>query len=169
MPTAGILAKTKKTVAVAGTWKVETGKAGKMNKSAFPLSKRSSVRLGRGWHWRVDTLTGGGETFRLLTAFQPDKEEYRAILGLVGPGELLTIIGELEYHGTHPGWHCHAVCEDVTSIVPGCVHHEARGCVRLPGGDRHHRDMEFDVTESNALGKAFEFFGVTGTPAGSMI
>jgi hypothetical protein len=68
-----------KVVAEAGAWKVVTGKA-KMPGTAFPLSRNFSVQLGRNWHWRVDEVNDGETTYRVLTAFSSDLEEFRAWL-----------------------------------------------------------------------------------------
>lgn len=154
-----------KAVVEAGDWKVVTGKA-KMPKSAFPLSRSYGVVLGRNWHWRVDVLEAGGASFRLLTAYHADTLEYRAWLSMpAGPDHV--IVGQLEFHGSHPGWHCHVACCDLREIEAGQAH--PRIAARLPGGNRPHRRLEFDVTDSTALSTAFNFFRVTGTPKDALL
>jgi hypothetical protein len=158
----------KKAVTVAGEWKVRTGKGGQMPRSAFPLSSRNAIILGRKWHWRVDDLQGDGHAFRLLTAFDPSHEEFRAWLGLRGSGSTLTVLACLEFHGNHPGWHCHANCDEIGKIETGEPH--PRKSVRIPDGERRHRRKSFEgMSEATALAASFKFFRVTGAPKGSMI
>ena len=89
----------------AGKW--ETGK---MPKSAFPLSKNNSLRLGTGWHWRVIRLTYGEELCRILIAFHEGKQNAFAYFGIESGGDT-RVVCSLEHHSTHPGWHVHAACD----------------------------------------------------------
>jgi hypothetical protein len=137
-----------------------------MPPSAFHLSKNFSVQLGRNWRWRVDVVSADGIDYRLLTAFNPELEEYRA--WLVAPrGGVHVMVAQLEFHGTHPGWHCHVACCDLDEVEPGQSH--PRRAMRFPSGNSAHRRQVFDMTESSALAAAFNFFRVTGTPAGKML
>jgi hypothetical protein len=154
-----------KSVSEKGAWKVVTGRS-KMPSTAFPLSKNFSVQLGRNWHWRVDVVTAAGTSYRLLTAFNPELEEYRSWL-TVPRGGVHVMVAQLEFHGTHPGWHCHVACLDLEEVEPGQGH--PRNAIRFPNGNSMHRRQNFDVTESSALAKAFNFFGVTATPEDPMI
>jgi len=154
-----------KVVTEKGSWKVVTGKA-KMPATAFPLSKNFSLQLGRNYHWRVDAAQADGLNFRILTAYQPDLEEYRAWLA-IPRGSAHAVVAQLEFHGTHPGWHCHIACCDLDEVEAGQGH--PRSAMRLPGGNNKHRRKEFDMTDSSALAKAFNFFSVTGAPEGAMV
>jgi hypothetical protein len=154
-----------KTVTKAGSWKVTTGTA-KMPPGAFPLSRRSSYRLSRGYHWRVDELEGGGMVFRLLTAFNTDKSEFEAILGTPVPGGL-RVIARLEFHGTHPGWHCHATCRHDHEDVP-IGEQSPRMFERAPVAAGRHRRQAFVRTETEAEQKAFRFFSVKPDRAWSL-
>lgn len=153
-----------KTVTHEGVWKVVTGTA-KMPPSAFRLSKRASYQLGRHWHWRVDELEGGGFKFRLLTAYRSDNEEYLAWLSTpIGDG--LRIIARFEFHGSHPGWHCHSHCGDHEDIP---VSEQAPYIFkRAPGPNSPHRKQEFVKTDYAAMQKAFSFFGVKPGPNWSL-
>ena len=122
-----------------------TGHGGKMRSGDFPLARRTAIILPRGHHWRVDTLDAKG----------------------VAREGLLVIIARFEYHGTHPGWHCHLPCCDVAEIEPAQPLH--RQFVRLPKAESRHRRMVFDLTEASALAAAFRFYRVTGTPEGMLI
>jgi len=109
--------RTPKIVIAEGEWKVVTKKA-TMPATAFPMTKRDSFRLGRGWHWRVDVLQCCHIRVRLLTAFNPDTENYVAWLSMPR-GENHAVLARLEYHadhGDHCGWHCHAPCCDLSQV-----------------------------------------------------
>lgn len=155
--------KAPKAVVQAGSWKVVTGKA-KMPTRAFPLSR--PFQLGRNWHWRVDVLEVAGTQLRLLTAYEPQREEFRAWLSYQR-GSAYVILAQLEFHGTHPGWHCHTYCKDIGDIPPGET--RPRNFMRLPSTDKPHRRVDFAMTNSVAFAKAFEFFRVRGPPAGALI
>jgi hypothetical protein len=154
-----------KVVTKAGEWKVITGRS-QMPSSAFPLSKSYAVKLGRNWHWRVDAVQACEVDYRVLTAFNLEIEEYRAWLSMAF-GDAYVIVAQLEFHGTHPGWHSHIACCDIDDVEPGRGH--PRAARRFPNGNNRHRRQAFDVTESSALSAAFNFFRVTGTPGGSML
>jgi hypothetical protein len=149
-----------KTVVDAGDWKVTTG-VSRMPATAYPMSRRASFQLGRGWHWRIDILAADGFTFRLMTAFSGDKEEFLAWLSIQA-GEGLRVVARYEFHGDHPGWHYHTA---------ECDHDE------LPIGDPRPRAFSrteenndgFGLSEKEALGKSFKFFNVTVRPEDAMI
>lgn len=154
-----------KVVTKPGEWKVVTGRA-RMPTTAFPVSRKHSLQLGRNWHWRVDDVAAGDSAFRLLVAFNLDYEEYRAWLAMPR-GDAQLMIAQLEYHGSHPGWHCHMACRVLEEVEPGQGH--PRSAHRFPGSAKRHRRLSFDMTESTALERAFNFFRVTGTPRGAML
>lgn len=163
------LIKRPKSVAKAGAWKVVTGKS-KMGKGAFPLS--GMPLLGRGWHWRVDVLDGGGIRMTLYTAFHPDYAEFRSWLAVEREGDYV-VIARYENHGNHPGWHCHAPCCDISEIDAGQP--VARESMRFPGGNSEHRKerhMGIDVaafSETDALSAAFRFFRVDAPSNGQLL
>jgi hypothetical protein len=159
------LIRIRKVVSKAGDWKVVTGKSG-MTAASFPISKSYGVLLGRNWHWRSDAVEGNGMAFRILTAFHPGKEEYKACM-VVPRGNQHVVVASLEFHGDHPGWHCHLPCCDLDDVEAGQGH--PRSANRLPAAVGNHRRMGFGMTESAALAKSFEFFRVTGTPKGHLI
>lgn len=150
---------TVKRVADKGEWKLITGTS-KMPKNAFPIGTNSPVVFARNWNWRVDRLEGGaGETYRLLTAFNGHKEEYRAWLA-IDYGKNATLLARYEFHGSHPGWHCHAPCDDIGVSDPGAL--RTRGCSRLPAAKGFHRSQEFDTTsKERALARSFSFYRVS--------
>src|SRR5207302_7564951 len=101
-----------KTVTKPGAWKLVTGKGGRMPATAFALARRRAIVLPRGYHWRVDELDAKGAPLHLLTAFNPRIEQFRS--WLAWPRDrALVVIARYEFHGTHPGWHCHSACCDI--------------------------------------------------------
>ncbi len=122
--------------------------------------------LGRKWHWRVDKLDVSGTPLRLLTAFGTTHEEFIAWLA-VDRGESSAVIGRLEIHGTHPGWHSHLLCVDEMKIESGDPMY--RDSARVPSANSYHRRTDYGITEADAISKAFGFFRVTGTPRGMLV
>jgi hypothetical protein len=155
----------RKRIVEAGSWKVVTAKSA-MPKSALSLSKGHSIQLGRNWHWRVDSVEADGMNFKILTAFHSETEEFQARL-VVTQGDSGTVLAALEYHGTHPGWHCHMPCCDIEDVEPGQGH--PRSSHRFPRPEGKHRRVSFDMTDSMALARSFSFFRVTEAPEGAMI
>jgi hypothetical protein len=153
-----------KTIKSFGEWKVVTGKS-VMPKTAFALSKNNGYVLGRNWHWRVDVLDTAGQELRLLTCFNDEQEEFKAWLAMPRPGGL-AVIGRLEFHGDHPGWHAHVQCGEVNEIETGDQDYRM---LRLPGGMMPHRQTSFDVSESKAMTRAFRFFCVSDRSEDSFI
>lgn len=155
-----------KRVTEKGAWKAITGTS-RMPKNAFPVGRDSPVVFARNWHWRVDELENeGAARLRLLTAFNSHFEEYRAWLG-VEFGKNMVVAARYEFHGDHPGWHCHAPCDDLDGTDLGAL--RARDCLRFPSGRGFHRSQKFDITsEGHALARSFEFFRVSG-PKGELL
>lgn len=150
----GVVAKLK-VVSKAGEWK-----SGKMTRTAFPLHRNRSFTLGTHWSWRVDVLDVEGTEMRLLTAFEPSKQNFLAWLSYKR-GDSYVVLARLEFHGTHPGLHAHAVCdEDVKEITAGVV--KPFGTKRLPEATNTHRRTKYEMTEATALSTAFNFFNVQG-------
>ena len=150
------IARSPKTVTDYGSWK-----AGPIPQVAFRLSRaaRRSYCLGPKYQWRLVQFEALGRTFRVLIAYRLDIESYRAWLALE-EGNDLKVLARYEFHGTHPGWHCHAQCDDVEQVSAGTVKH--LGERRLPP-PRDCRRTKFGVTDQKALTIACEFFGLTVT------
>lgn len=138
-----------------------------MPKSAFPLSRTRSWRLGFKWSWRVDVLDVDGHECRLLTAFEPSKEGFEACLTLLRDGAHV-VVARLEYHGAEPGWHCHVSCDDLASLPAGIV--KPYGIKRLPHPTARHRRVTYEMTEMSALSTSFGFFRVNeASPMGALL
>lgn len=128
-----------------------------MPRTAFPLSRPRNrfFRLGS-YRWRVVRFEALGLSFRLLIAFHPLKEQYRATLALEQERDL-SVIASYEFHGTHPGWHLQATCGDVESVPRGMMRGPWQN--RFPRARRFHRRVDFSIsTEQKALGLAAQFF-----------
>lgn len=137
---------------------------GKMPRSAFPLSKSKAraYRLGAAYRWRVIRFESEGEAFRVLIAFNPDKEQYRAILGWES-GHDTSVVASYEFHGTHPGWHLLAYCDDLANIPPGVMRSPWQK--RFPRPREKHRRTQFGINdETKALDVAAQFFRLHKKP-----
>ena len=151
-----------------GAWKVVTGSGGKMTRSSFPISRGGPVIFGRHWHWRIDKIACDVSHYRLLTAYDPRTEEYLSWLAVLD-GDTTVLVARYEFHGTHPGWHCHAPCEEI-SLTETIGALDYRGADRFPGGNNMHRRRAFGITsEQHALFASFTFFNVETKPEGAMI
>ena len=130
-----------------------------MPKSAFPLSKNNSFRLGAGWEWCVHSVNCGQLTFRLLIAFHAGKAEYLAWLA-IDTGQDLGLIARLEYHASHLGWHVHLKPHDLAKLSYGVVKQSGE---RL----KSCRDGDPPVTgKGQATALAFSLFGIEPEPWG---
>ena len=105
--------------------------------------------------------------FKLLTAFNRHVEEFRGWLAVDFERNAI-LLARYEFHGHHPGWHCHAPCGDVEAGDAGAL--RTRDCRRLPGGMGFHKEQEFDTTSvERALARSFNFFRVRGEDAGPLL
>jgi hypothetical protein len=150
-----------KRITKAGEWK--SGQ--KMPKTAFPMSASRSFQLGPKWTWRVDVLEYKGEECRLLIAFEPMKQTAIAWLSC-RRGNGYALVSQFEFHGDHPGWHCHSYCGAVADISVGYV--KSLDAVRLPKPRTYHRRGQYELTEQDALAKAFAFYKVGAAEPGSL-
>jgi hypothetical protein len=129
-----------------------------MSASAFPLSRRrqSSFRLGTAYRWRLVRFEACGHKFRLLLAFSLMKEQYRATLALEGDRDL-SVLASYEFHGTHPGWHLLATCDDISAVPAGIMIGPWQK--RFPRARSKHRLVEFGIKDdATALNAAAKFF-----------
>jgi hypothetical protein len=148
----------RKTIVEPGAW---SDKRMPKTGGTFPLTKaRKSFRVGApGWRWRVVTLSASGQTYRLLVMYHAAKENYYAILGLVTSGDML-VVGKLEYHSTHRGWHVHSCCKELDMANAGRMKYQDMS--RYPrDGKGHHRSQAFGVDgDVAALEKAAHHFRI---------
>ena len=140
-----------------GQWK-----AGPMPKSSFPLTKsgNKTLKFNKGYDWCLVTFTALSSEFRLLVAVNVLKEQYYAHLGMKCTGDM-RMLGSFEFHGTHPGWHLHAGCGDVSLIPSG--RYEGPWRKMLPHSHADCRRKAFGVDENNRLLIALKVFKVFGS------
>lgn len=137
-----------------GAWKHDT----KMPKSAFPLSKHRSFQVRASHRWRVVRFTCDGHSYRLLIAYRPELESYKAFLGRDEKGDT-RVLARYEFHGTHAGWHLHSDCTGINVIGKTGLPD------RIPGNAAHHRRVEFGIgSDEQALYVAAEKFGLLEAP-----
>jgi hypothetical protein len=130
-----------------------------MPKPAFPLSrtKNRHYRLGA-YRWRVIRFSALSAEFRVLVAYHIEKQQYRAVLALEKAGDL-TVLAQYEYHGTHPGWHVLASCQEMDQVPSGVMRSPWQ--TRLPAARGYHRSTAFDVaSDDHALDRVAGFFGL---------
>ena len=145
----------RKTVVKLGAWA-----EGRMPPNAFPMSYGRKFRLALGWKWCVHTLTDGIRTFNLLVAFDPGKQQYQSWLGVV-KGNDNQLVGRLEFHDSHGGWHCHWKACSLSDVRAGVVKTGSFDRTRQCKGER------LDISELDATGIAFRIFNVDNGLAGS--
>lgn len=123
--------------------------------SAVPASGQS-FRLGSAYRWRVVRFEACGARLRLLLAFSLAKEQYRATLALEGDRDM-SVLASYEFHGTHPGWHLLATCDDIAADPQGVTIGPWQR--RMPRPRMRHRRTDFGVRdEGTALEVAARFF-----------
>jgi hypothetical protein len=133
-----------------------------MPRNLFPLTKSGTktLRFRTGYDWCLVTFTALSSDFRLLVAVNVLKEQYYAHLGMMCGGDT-RMLGSFEFHGTHPGWHLHACCDDVLLIPVG--RYEGPWRKMLPRTHSSCRRKTFGINESNRLVIALEAFHVFGS------
>ena len=145
--------KADKTVTDFGAWSdKKMPKAG----NKFPLTKARSFRVGTpGWRWRLLHISAGGQNYRLLVTYHPAKENFIALLG-VELGTDTMVLGVLEYHSTHRGWHFHGCCKAADTSHAGRLRYP--GMERVPKGDSFHRDKSFNIDDDSAYETVKKYF-----------
>ncbi len=119
--------------------KVGQWRSGKVPKADFPIA-RGAYRLGSSFKWTVIQFQAQGVECRVLVVVNHGKQNYEAILGVMGPNGTLRVLCSYEYHATEPGWHCHATHDDAKKLPGGVM----RGpwVERIPGARRRHRETK---------------------------
>ena len=150
--------RTKKRVVSATTWG-----AGKVPSAAFPLAHTGPVSLGKAWQWCVYTLSDGTLSYRLLVAFEPAKRQFWAWLG-VAFGTDQALIGRVEWHASHDGWHCHWKTGPLADVSRGSVKagHPVDRRRQCKGEPR-------DLSKAVASSIAFTVFNVTGYSSAELL
>ena len=97
--------------------KIGLWRAGKLPRADFPLAK-NALRFGSSFEWCIVTFVAMSAECRVLVLFNPGKEKYDAILGVMA-GAMLRVLCAYQYHATEPGWHAHATCDSINRVPPG--------------------------------------------------
>lgn len=128
-----------------------------MPRTAFPLSKpRNRAYRLPSYRWRVVLFEALGQPFRLLVAYRLDKEQYRAVLA-ADYGRDMAVLVQYEFHGTHPGWHVLATCDELVEAPVGMMRHPRQR--RIPPSRARNRKTAFRISgDENALTVAADFF-----------
>lgn len=133
-----------KILTLVGPW--HSGK--KMPRAAFPLSRSHSYPLGSSFDWCVCEAIGKTDAYRILIAFDPAKAQYRGWLGLIC-GHDMKLLGRLEYHPDHKGWHIHWKAGPVAEVAMGVVkesrQRDRSRCCPMPASEG------FSVSQLDAL------------------
>jgi hypothetical protein len=151
--------KAPKQITKAGEWKCGAlNPKHKMGPQSFNFGGPNPFQLGNQWWWRVDHLSWLGGVGRVLTAYHLANENYLAWLAMER-GKDHVIVGCLEFHGTHPGWHFHSRCDDVNEFRAG-AQRQRNGGIRIPAKGRYHRQMIYGMGPQEALNRAYAAFNV---------
>lgn len=145
--------KAAKTIVDPGVW---SDKRMPKTGGKFPLSRAKSFRVGApGWRWRVIQLSADGASYRLLCLYHAGKQNFMAILATPVGGDLL-VIGALESHGTHPGWHVHAACKPPSPKNSGRLRYD--GMIRPQAGARANAATVFPTDDAGAEAILVRYF-----------
>lgn len=145
--------KAQKLLVDAGSW---TDKRMPKTGGKFPLSKARSFRVGApGWRWRVIQVEAAGVVYRVLVTYHAAKLNYVAIVATPVASDLL-VLGVLENHSTHPGWHVHAGCRKPLAADSGRLRYDSMR--RTPSGAVKNNRLPFPDCDDAATEIAARYF-----------
>ncbi len=148
-----------KTLVNAGAW---SDKRMPKTGGKFPLSKAKNFRVGAtGWRWRVISVAVAGKPYLVLVMYHTAKQNFVAAVGTPVGGDLL-ILGVLENHSTHPGWHLHAGCKDPVVADSGRMRYD--GMRRVSCGTTKNLKLPFPDGDSAAFEIAARYFRLPAVP-----
>lgn len=108
-----------------------------------------------GWQWRAAAAESDVRQYVLYAFCNPGRENWMAMLILRAESGA-SVIGRLEYHGSHPGLHAHAHCvRGGLEVGPSSIDNLAR----LPSSGTYHR-RTVAWTENGFWEAARRFFRV---------
>jgi hypothetical protein len=128
----------------------------------FPLSKSKNFRVGAGWRWRVLQVEVGGALCRVLVMYQAGKQNYMSLVGTPVGSDLL-VLGRLENHSTHPGWHVHATCKPATATDSGRLRYP--GMRKTAAGATKNIALPFPLDDHAAIEIATRYFKLPPLPS----
>lgn len=124
-----------------GSWR-----KGEIPRSQWPSrrAKAKAYRYGPLYQWRIITFGAKGYDCRVLLLFNESKQIFRARFGVMVGGDTVTVC-DYEWHASEPGWHCHAKCDDLTSLDAAT---NRFGSMRIPKAAGYHRRNTFQFRKS---------------------
>lgn len=141
-----------------GEWK-----SGRIPRTLWPSrrAKSKAYKFGSSYKWRVLTFCASDYDCRLLILLNLNKQIFRATLGVSIEGDTISIC-DYEFHASEPGWHCHARCDDISTLDPSV---NRFGGQRMPLTENFHRRVEFkfgnsEITEVTAFSCAVKFYKI---------
>lgn len=139
--------------------KWQQGKMPKSGTNAVSLSRARVIRLGAEWRWTHIKLDVDSEPHRIWVCYHPRKQNYMALACKVLADSEMLVLGVLEHHGTHPGWHIHGCCSETDESCLGRLRYPEM--VRIPEAGRIHRNFAFPSCDEDALDIAGRHFRIT--------
>lgn len=90
------------------TVRIDAWTRGNIPRGKFPMSgaKAKAYKFGPTWEWCLVRFSSLDERCRVLILANFEKYELRAAFA-VERGQDLFLLCDHEFHGNHPGWHCH--------------------------------------------------------------
>lgn len=141
---------------VATKW--QAGKMPKGGANALSLSKSRAIKLGAEWRWTHIGLDVDDMPHRIWICYHQRKENYMAVAcKILSDGDHL-VVGVLEHHGTHPGWHVHGSCKNLTQSSHGRLRYPEM--VRIPEPGSAHRASSFPSDDTEAMDIAGRHFRI---------
>lgn len=121
---------------------------GKIPRVHFPMSgaKARAYKYGPAYCWQVITFKCLDRLCRVLIILNEEKHQFRAAFGVDKDGDTI-LLCDHEFHGDHPGWHCHLTRADVDAVEPGSNRLAKK---RWPGSRSQHSKKDFGLTKENA-------------------
>lgn len=133
--------------------------AGKIPRANFPMSgaRGKAYKFGPSYSWQLITFVCLGRHCRVLILMNEGKAMFRASFG-VDCGNDTVLLCDHEFHGDHPGWHCHLATGDFDDLAPGINRADKR---RWPRKGAQHSQKEFGITKENARHRVLERFRIS--------
>lgn len=135
--------------------------SGNIPRGKFPMSgaKAKAYKFGPSWCWKLVRFECLGACCRVLILANFEKEELRAAFG-VERGQDMVLLCDHEFHGNHPGWHCHIRNGDWERLDSG---ENRLGTRRWPSRRKQDSGGRFVLSKDAALTKVALLYRFGGT------
>lgn len=153
MPRLADFIRAEKTEIKLGEWHT-----GRIPRSNFPMSgaRSKAYKFGPSYSWQLITFRCLDRKCRVLILINEEKEFLRASFG-VDQDEDTVLLCDHEFHGDHPGWHCHVAAGDIDDLVAGSNRCDKR---RWPGKRAQHSQKDFATTKGSARQRVLKRFRI---------